>query len=383
MKPIASLLISMLLAACASAPPLPPSDDLFHDELFAPPSVVIAPEEALAISAEMRGYIATRLVARSRFDDPKQRLFDALYRQHELRLEYDAAITRTAAQAFEARAGNCLSLVLMTAAFAQEMGLAVSYQLVRGDDTWDRSGELYVAVGHVNLKLVERPSPFGVGSMERDSMTIDFMPSRNARALHTREITQSTIIAMYLNNRAVEALTRDQLDDAYAWARQAIRTDPELAGAYLTLGVVYRNRHQPELADRVLRRVTQRDPDNVKALANRIVALRDLGRNAEAQTLVERLDRLDPHPPFSYFHLGMAALRERRFEAARALFEKEVARAPYQHEFQFWLAVTWLELSDPVRAAAHLRLAVEASTTRSDHDLYAAKLDRLKALGPR
>ena len=383
MKPMASLLISMLLAACASAPPLPPTDDLFHDELFAPPSVVIAPEEALAISTEMRRYIATRLAARSRFDDPKQRLFDALYRQDELRLEYDAAITRTAAQAFEARAGNCLSLVMMTAAFAREMGLAVSYQLVRGDDTWDRSGELYVAVSHVNLKLGARPSSFGVGFMERDSMTIDFMPSRNARALHTREITQATIIAMYLNNRAVEALTRDQLDAAYAWAREAIRTDPELTAAYLTLGVVYRNRHQPELADLVLRRVTQRDPDNVKALANRIVVLRDLGRNTEAQALVERLDRLDPHPPFGYFHQGMAALRERRFEAARALFEKEVARAPYQHEFQFWLAMTWLELHDPARAAMHLTLAVEASTTRQDHDLYAAKLDRLKALGPR
>ena len=383
MKPIASLLISMLLAACASAPPLPPPDTLFHDELFAPPSVAIAPDEALAISAEMRRFIATRLVARSHFDDPKQRLFNALYRKDELRLEYDAAVTRTAAQAFEARTGNCLSLVLMTAAFAQEMGLAVSYQLVHGDDTWNRSGDLYVAVAHVNLKLGERPLAFGFGFMGRDSMTIDFMPSRNARALHTREITQATIIAMYLNHRAVEALTRGQLDDAYAWARQAIRTDPDLPGAYLTLGVVYRNRHQPELADRALRRVTDRDPDNLKALANRIVVLRDLGRNAEAQALVERLDRLDPHPPFSYFHQGMAALRERRFEAARALFEKEVARAPYQHEFQFWLAVTWLELHDPARAAVHLALAVEASTTRQDHDLYAAKLDRLKALGPR
>ena len=382
MKPIASLLISTLLAACASAPP-PASDDLFHDELFAPPSVAIAPDEALAISTEMRRYIATRLASRSRFDDPKQRLFHALYRQDELRLEYDAALTRTAAQAFEAKAGNCLSLVLMTAAFAKEMGLAVSFQLVRGDDTWDRSGDLYLSVGHVNLKLGERPSPFGVGFMERDSMTIDFMPSRNARALHTREVQEHTIIAMYLNNRAVEALTRGQLDDAYAWAREAIRTDPELPGAYLTLGVVYRNRHEPELADRALRRVTDRDPDNMKALANRIVVLRDLGRATEAQALVERLDRLDPHPPFSYFHQGMAALRERSFEAARALFEKEVARAPYQHEFQFWLAVTWLELHDPARAAAHLTLAVEASTTRQDHDLYAAKLDRLKALGRR
>lgn len=33
-------------------------------------------------------------------------------------------------------------------------------------------------------------------------------------------------------------------------------------------------------------------------------------------------------PPYSYFNEGMAALRQKRFEAARALFEKEVERAP-------------------------------------------------------
>ena len=118
----------------------------------------------------------TRLVSHSRFVDPRRRLFDALYRKHELRLEYDAAMTRTAAQAFEARTGNCLSLVMMTAAFAKELGLAVHYQVVRDDAIWDRSGDVYLAVGHVNLVLGSRPSQFGVDSIEHDSMTIDFLP---------------------------------------------------------------------------------------------------------------------------------------------------------------------------------------------------------------
>ena len=75
-------------------------------------------------------------------------------------------------------------------------------------------------------------------------------------------------------------------------------------------------------------------------------------------------------------------MRERRLDAALALFTKEVDRAPYQHEFQFWLAITYLELHDPQRAARHLSQAMEASTTRKDRALYAAKLDRLKALAP-
>lgn len=382
MKTAASLLISVLLVACANAPPMPSPEALFHDALFDVPSVPINPDEALAVSAEMRRYIATRLVGHSRFDDPRRRLFDALYRKSELQLEYDAAMTRTAAQAFEARTGNCLSLVMMTAAFAKELGLTVHYQVVHDDATWDRSGDIYLSVGHVTLELGGRPSQFGAASMQRDLVTIDFLPSRNARALHTREVQEHTIVAMYLNNRAVEELTRGRFSDAYAWAREAIRKDPELAGAYLTLGVVYRNLHHPELADVALRRVTDREPDNTMALSNRALVLRDLGRHAEADALTQRLARLDPHPPFSYFHQGLAALRERRLEAALALFTKEVDRAPYQHEFQFWLAITYLELHEPHRAAEHLSQAMEASTTRKDRALYAAKLDRLKALAP-
>jgi tetratricopeptide (TPR) repeat protein len=117
-------------------------------------------------------------------------------------------------------------------------------------------------------------------------------------------------------------------------------------------------------------------------MSNRVLVLRDLGRHAEAAALAQQLERLEQHPPFSYFRQGMAAMQEHRFEAARGLFAKEVARAPYHHEFQFWLAVAYLELHDAAHATEHLTRAMEVSTTRKDHELYAAKLNRLKLLAP-
>ena len=379
MKTAAVLLISFWLAACASTPPMPPADSLFHDELFEAPSAPIRPDDAMAVSAEMRRYLASKIKSGV---DRKQQLIDALYRKDELLLEYDAAFTRTAAQAFDARSGNCLALVMMTAAFAKELGLSVRYQSVLGDDSWDRAGDIYVSVGHVNLTLSDRPPQAGLGLMDTGQLTIDFVPPRNAQAVRARVIQEHTVVAMYLNNRAVESLTRGELSDAYWWAREAIRKDPQLTSAYITLAVVYRNQRHPELAEQALARVAAREPGNTKAMSNRVLVLRDLGRQTEAEALQQQLLQLDPHPPFSYFHEGMAALRERRFEAAKKLFIKEIDRAPYHHEFQFWLAVTYLELHDPGRATTHLTRAMEVSTTRKDHDLYAAKLGRLKALGP-
>ncbi len=39
-----------------------------------------------------------------------------------------------------------------------------------------------------------------------------------------------------------------------------------------------------------------------------------------------------------------------------------------------------MQLNDAERATIHLKRAMDVSTTRKDHDLYAGKLDRLKAL---
>ncbi|MEP7100940.1 MAG: tetratricopeptide repeat protein [Burkholderiales bacterium] len=379
MKALTALLISALLAGCAAAPPMPPVANLFRDELFAAPSAPIEPQAALAVSPAMRSHLAAKFANRARGFDRRKQLIDALYRG-DLKLEYDAAMTRTASQAFEARSGNCLALVLMTAAFAKELGLTVRYQAVVGEEAWDRADDLYISIGHVNLLLEERLEPVGFFATTTGPMVVDFLPPIDARMLVTRQIEENTVVAMYLNNRAVESLTRGEVDDAYWWAREALRTDPQLLGAYVTLGVVYRTRHHAALSEQALRRVAEREPDNVYAMSNRILALRDLHRDAEAEVLARRLAQLDPHPPFSYFQQGMAALHDGHPEVARRLFAKEVERAPYHHEFEYWLAVSYMQLNDTERATIHLKRAMDVSTTRKDHDLYAGKLDRLKAL---
>ena len=373
--------LASMLAACASAPPLPPADTLFHDALFAAPSTPIDPASALAISPQMRSYIAARRKTALREADPRRRLLDALYNASELRLEFDASVTRTAAEAFDARMGNCLALVMMTAAFAKEMGLPVQFQSVIGDEVWDRSSDMVLSVGHVNVVLEERPSAPWARFISTPALVVDFMPSSDAARLRSRNIEERTVLAMFANNRAVESLADRRLDDAYWWARAALKTDPGLVGAYLTLGVVYRARQHPELAEAALLRVGEREPDNPMAMSNHVLLLRDMGRSAEADALAQRLARLDPHPPFSYFNEGVAAFEAHRLDAAKRLFMKEIDRAPYHHEFEFWLAKTYAEMNDLARAREHLARAMEVSTTRKAHDLYAAKLDRLRELG--
>lgn len=381
MRPATVALLSLLLVACATTRPMAPPAELFHDELFGAPSEPVDPDDALALSDDMREYLRRHMGPTS--GDRRTQLLDALYSDRALRLEYDAAMTRTAAQAFASRSGNCLALVLMTASFAKALGMPVHYQLVLGDEEWDRAGRLYLSVGHVNLLLGERAGPNELSLATNRSLRVDFTASRRGVFERAKRIAEPTLLAMYLNNRAVESLALGHVDDAYAWVRAALERDPEWVPSYLTLGALYRGAGHADWADVALRRVLEREPEHLVALSNRVLVLRDLGRQAEAEQLAARLRRLDPHPVFSYFRQGQVALREGRLEDARALFSKEIARAPGFHEFQFWLAITYLRMHDFARAQVHLTRAMELSSTRQDHQLYAAKLERLKALAPR
>src|SRR5262244_19819 len=147
------LLASVLLAACATQTPLPSVEPLLHDELFAAPSEHISGSDVFAPSEEMKHFLHVEIVAPLRNIGARQALVNALYNKNQLKLEYDSEITRNAAEAFAARSGNCLSLVIMTAALAKELGLPVQFQRVFVDESVSRVDGTYFYVGHVNLNL--------------------------------------------------------------------------------------------------------------------------------------------------------------------------------------------------------------------------------------
>jgi len=375
-----SLLLCALLAACAHAPPpVQPPEDLFSGASFAAPAEPIDAAEVFALNEAMRHYLRTVIAPKVRTQGRQTALVEALYQRGKLRLEYDSVMTRNASQAFEARAGNCLSLVIMTAAFAKEMGLQVIYQSAYREESWSRSGDLLFRSGHVNVTLGRRFIDSG-SSQDLSELTIDFLPADQIRGLRTQPIPEAMVLAMYMNNRAAEALAQGRLDDAHGWAREAIRQDPTFLSAYNTLGVIYLRHGDALPAERVFRHVLGREPANTRTLANLAQALSQMGRLQESQALMSEIDRIEPHPPFHFFSLGLAAMRRGDFRSARDLFTREAARDSHYHEFQFWLAVANFQLGDVEQARKHLDRALAASTTRGDHDLYAAKLDWIRSL---
>lgn len=374
------VLAAACLVGCSTPAPRASADErVFDDRLFSAPSERIDASELFALTPEMRRYLQERIAPLARRRSAAEALIEALYMRDMLHLEYDSAYTRNAREAFEARMGNCLSLVIMTAAFAREMNVPVRFQDVPRVSTWDRNGDLYFQVGHVNLMLGPTLGDWRTSGEGRWTI-IDFLPGQRPERQRARPIDESRIRAMFMNNRAAEAMTKGRLNDAYWWARGAFAQDPAYPNTFNTLGVIYRRHGDVAAAERALRQALALDVENVHAMGNLVSVLQATGRDAEAAQLQARLKELRPAVPYELFNQGLLAIREGDYRKARDLFEREIELVADNHEFHFWLAVAHSKLGDTSRARKHLQLAVENSNTRAQQAIYAAKLQQLKSM---
>lgn len=376
-----ALLPLLILAGCAGIDRSTPAQTLFADERFAPPSEPVGAGDLFTLSPAMRAHLRSpEFQQRLRLKGARHGLVDALYSKTDLKLEYDSTHTRTASQTYEARLGNCLSLVVMTAAFAKELGMEVRYQSVNADQLWSRSNGLYLSSAHINISLSPTAADVWRGHDPQKVLTVDFIPRDKAAQLRTRTLAEEDVIALYLNNRAAEALVQSRIDDAYWWARAAVQVRPRSAVTLNTLGVIYHRHGDLAQAERALGAALAQEPENLSVLRNMEPLLVSLGRPQEAQALARRIAGIEPVPPYHYFDRGMAAIQAGRDDEAAALFEREVKRAPYNDEFRFWLGVAYLRLGKLNDARTNIALAVDHSTQREMREVYSAKLAHLRQL---
>ena len=373
------------LAACA-APQVIDVAPLLDDGLFKHPPRPAEADAAMALDATMRTYLTEQL-ARGVLRKGKARaLSDALYQgPGGLKLDYDSAITRTAAQAFAARAGNCLSLVLMTAAFARELGLEVTYQRARLEEGYSRLGDLTLRSDHVNLVLAPRSSvaSWRVMSIGPDPnrLQIDFLPGADLQGLRSVPISEDTVLAMFMNNRAAEALGRGERSEAYAWAREALRRDPGFRPALNTLGVVYQRAGHLAAAAQAYEALLAQDPAQVATMWNLAQVHQAQGRPEAARLWTERRLAIEPAAPFQSLLAAEAAMARGDWAAAQDLLQREQRITGETHELHFALALLSHRRGQTGRALRELQRAMDTSPSASLQARYAGKLAWLKAQG--
>lgn len=378
---IAFILMMLLAHGCSTAPVVSnaKSDGLFHDDFFEPNTNPFETKSVFELSPEMHTYLRNSVLSRQSSSNAKS-LVSALYDVNRLQLEYESSYTRNAKEAFAAKKGNCISLVIMTAAFAKEMGLSVTFQSVFTPENISRDETSMYYSDHVNLIIGAVGTEMITGSLNNPRMIVDFLAPENTEGQRTWVITEKTILAMYMNNRAVESLRAKKLSEAYWWAKGAIESDSNFLAAYNTLGIIFERHGNLAEAALVHRHVIAIEPANLAALANLVRVDQKLGNAQEAAVLQERLHSIKPTPPFYYFDLGMAAMQAKDYALARDYFTQEISTAAYNPEFNFWLAGAYIGLKDRAKAKKYLMIARDNATTSADKLRYEEQLKNLQRL---
>ena len=355
------------MSGCASAPVEPVPDSaaierlgaLLADDAFDGATAPLArrkAEEALQFTDEMERFAQRSLVNPVDRNNSAQVLYGTLFERGRVLVEYSSDYTRNAHEAFRDRRGNCLSLALMTAAFAKRLGLGARFQLMQSTELWSRDSQLDYLVKHVNVALIGRLGENSMLAPYERGLIVDFVPASIRDLRMVKEVSEDTIVAMYLSNLASESLGEGRVDLAYQLIRQSLLKDPQLAEAYNTLAVILARRSQVDKAERALRASVRLAPDGLPGLTNLISLLEHRsGATAQAELAALRahLKTLQARPPFADMDEGVLAFQEGDLSRALAAFIRQRERTGVDGRLQQYLAATYSRLGriDEAQAA--------------------------------
>ena len=378
------MLLVGLLAGCAGVEQKPGENTpalpyempglSFESDLFGePPADIISVADIYQLSDVQQNAFQIYLDHPSRQDMPVHRRVYEYLESATINFRYQGA-TYTAEEALQRTSGNCLSLAILTTALAQLAGVETGYQLIDSVPVFESQGNVVFRGQHVRTKLYEtrHKDKEGLPPISRGGLLVDYFAREGDRFISN--LSEAEYQAMYYNNLASEAISREDYNAAFWLLRKVMELTPQSASAINSMAIVYRRAGHANRAEEIYKHGILHLPDKVSLLRNYRVLLLEQGRHDEAGIINTRLAELDESNPFDWLHAGQEAFESGDFIDAISLYEKAVEIAPYLHEGYAGMAKANYMLGNRTRATRELKKAQELSYQKSVQSLYQAKL---------
>jgi tetratricopeptide (TPR) repeat protein len=263
-----------------------------------------------------------------------------------LGFQYRSHPTLTAAEAFEQRRGNCLSLVNLFVAIARAAELRVYFVEVEDFETFYRYEGTVVRSTHVVGGVITE------GAMR----TVDFLPDREKRYHKLRVIDDAQAVAHYYNAVGAEAMLAGDMERAEALFQKSIAAAPRFVGVWNNYGILlkrtgrldegiaaleralaidpgflpamenltgyYRLAASPDKSKQMAHRALEQKSRNPYYLSSQALAALMRGETDEAEKLLRRARRIDRTIPEIHLLLGRLELARNHPAKAERMFEK-------------------------------------------------------------
>jgi len=332
------------------------------------PADLVDRSEVLAVSPEMRAFV-DRYVSLGALDVIKlQQLIDALMGSDTFGLEYDR-FTRTAAETFRTRRGNCLSFSGMFVALARIAGLRAKFEEVEIPPDWSMGNEVFVLNQHVNVSI-----DLGAAGVH----VVDFNISDFKSTYEVRKIDDRRAIAHFFNNLGVERMQDGDVAAAVTLFRRAIEADNgDFSAAWNNLGTLYRKAGHVEHAEACYRHALKADKSDTVAMSNLVAVYEKMGRTDQAREYRKRVREHRLRNPYYLFRLAQDAFFQRDFPTAIEYLKQAIRRQDDDDQFYFLLGLCHLMEGDEAEARKWMAEAEELATSDEQKHRYSTKIDAL------
>jgi Flp pilus assembly protein TadD len=325
--------------------------------------------DLLAVDDEMREFVDTYTRGVTSDRQRLRMLHRALVGAGGHDLQYDPAADGTAREAFHRGTANCLSHASLFIALAREAGLDARYQWVEVKPEWSLLGDRVAVRLHVNTLVELRHG---------DQFMVDLDPLPTRDIAGTLGLSDRDAGALYHSNLAMDALSRDELELAWAHAVQALHLSPRMPHLWVNLGAVYRIAGQHREAESSYLRALDLDPGDRSAMNNLAVLYGLEGREQERQHWMTQIERYRQSNPYYHAWLGDEDGKLGNWREALRHYERAVRLLPEESRLLYAKGLIHYELDDVEQAAENIGLAIDKAALSSEREAYRHRLDLMQ-----
>jgi Flp pilus assembly protein TadD len=359
-------MLSMEASAFAETPPPPDETDQL-DQLDLSDLPEIPDEDLLTLRPKIAKFLVKHVPAGRARQVRLRFLIDSLFDKDGLGIKYGNTHTKTAAETFDTKSGNCLSFTLLFVSMARHVGLRAYFMEVAEVTSWNQRGEFVLNNHHM----------FAEVELDNGVMQVDFLPGEEKRYYNVRRITDRRAEAHFYNNLGVEKLAAEDVRGALAYFYKALDREEDFSPTWTNLGVAFRELGAFERAEESYLKAIDLGGVEAAPMANLASLYLSRGMVDQAAPYLDRVaDRLRKNP-FHHYRLAMNAARVGRTAEAVEHLEEAIRRLPRDGEFHAALAELQLELGDVDAARLSLERAVRLTVEDERKDALNQKLTAL------
>lgn len=280
--------------------------------------------------------------------------------------------TLTASQTLEKAHGNCISLAIVTQAYANVIGLETAFQEMTSEPVYAKEGNLVFIANHFRTKLY-KPLEKQEGQIIfiRPGVIVDYFPSRGSFYFGSADIND--LIAKYYSNLAAEALLQENYNLAYSLLTKANLFTPDDPELFNLAAILHKRVDDQATTHRIYQSAFDHQLESLNLLSNYKALAEDIGNEMLVEQINRKLDQTEKDP-YQLIVLGETEALSGQYLPAKKYINEAIDKAPYLSEPYVALAKVRYQQGHLGATKRLLEQAMKLERDETQRSVYAAKL---------